>query len=214
MFLRGLRPNDQRLSRKTVTQMLLVAAALLGPLHGEVTNEPVLLLGGYFERPPIMRFFPGSKKTLLFPALVGIHGEIIPDKASARRSNIDWDHFVKDFRNRASLLMASLDPVMVRDAHGVIQMAVITGEDPMTASCVLSPGFLPKFSAVFGPELIVAVPTRNRIYVFPKLANRLPEYGSTIRDDYLASPAPVSCELFEISGNGLHTIGTTDQTNE
>jgi len=75
---------------------------------------------------------------------------------------------------------------------------------------VLSKGFLPRFSALFGPELLLAIPARNKVYVFPKLANRLSAMKQTIRDDFLISPAPVSLELFELSAKGLRTVGTLD----
>lgn len=211
-----MRPKGERLSRIPLTGIILMlAVCLAGNSRGEEGALPSLLLGGYFEKPPIRRYLPGSKRTLIYPAMIGRHGEITPVTGFSLRNDDDaWDSLVRDFRERASLLMATLDPVLVRDRHGVIQMAVITGEDPMTASCILSPGFLPRFSAVFGPELIVAVPTRNKIYVFPKLANRLSEVGTTIRDDYLGSPSPVSCELFEMTKSGLRTVGTADPGNE
>ena len=202
---------DQRLSRYHLTFFLLmVCQPKLGHLNAGEVREPTILLGGYFEKPPVLRYLPGSQRTIVFPASVGTHGEIKPDTSPSGRSGDYWELLIRNFRERASLLMATIDPEMIRDNRGVIQMAVITGEDPMTASCILSPGFLSRFSAIFGPELIVAVPTRNRIYVFPKLANRIPGIARTIRDDYLASPCPVSCELFEISKKGLRTIGTTD----
>ena len=93
-------------------------------------------------------------------------------------------------------------------------MAVISTDNPLTASCLLLPGFLMRFSAIFGPELIVAVPSRTKIYIFPKLANRLPEMTGTIRDDYLISPQPVSLELFELSKNGIRAIGSIDPDDQ
>lgn len=91
-------------------------------------------------------------------------------------------------------------------------MAVISSDSPLTASCILLPGFLKRFSAIFGPELIVAIPSRNKIYVFPKLANQIPSMIETIRDDFLISPQPVSTELFELSKKGIRTIGNVEAT--
>ncbi len=180
-------------------------------LQGSDEKEAsALLFGGYFERPPVHRFLPGSKRTLLFPGHISSHGEIIPLGSDVRMSPKDWDGFVKGSREDTSLLMATINPLMVRDNHQVIQAAVISSEDPKLASCILNPGFLRRFSAIFGPELIVAIPSRTKIYVFPKLANRLPEMIRTIRDDYLISPQPVSTELFELSKKGMRTIGTVD----
>ena len=126
----------------------------------------------------------------------------------------DWDAFVKRSREDTSVLMATMNPLMVRDNHQVIQAAVISSDDPILASCILNPGFLRRFSAILGPELIVAIPSRTKIYVFPKLANRLAEMARTIRDDYLISPQPVSTELFELSKKGMRTIGTVDPDDQ
>ncbi len=191
--------------------MALTGWAFFGIAKASGKEAPLLLMGGSFERPPVFRFVPGARRTLLYPATEGSHGEITAMKPRAFMGSASWDGLLANAREHASLLTATLEPSMIRDKHGVIQMAVICNEDPMTASCVLSPGFLRRFSAVFGPELIVIIPTRNKIYVFPKLANRLLDMAQTVRDDYLISPAPVSTEIFELSAKGLRAIGDCDQ---
>lgn len=172
-----------------------------------------LVVGGSFIQPPVHRFLPGSKRTILFPAEIGRYGEVKPLKAEGLPPEA-WDRLIRNSREGDALLMATLDPKMIRDNHGVIQAAVINSDDPRTASCILLPGFLRRFSAVFGPELIVAIPSRTKIYVFPKLANRMPEMIQTIRDDYQISPQPVSKELFELSKKGIRTIGTVDPNDD
>jgi hypothetical protein len=211
--------KDQRLSCPAVIRMLLLCALFSWGastrLHGsDKKSTSALLFGGYFERPPIHRFLPGARRTLLFPARISSHGEISPLGSDVSMSSKDWDDFVKGSREDTSLLMATINPLMIRDNHQVIQSAVISSDDPMLASCILNPGFLRRFSAIFGPELIVAMPSRTKIYVFPKLANRLPEMARTIRDDYLISPHPVSTELFELSKKGMKTIGTVDPDDQ
>ena len=172
--------------------------------------HPVILIGGAYEKPPIHSYLEGSKHTILYPATISDKGECTPLPPDRRFSSNDWDHFIKESQERTSLLLATLDPVMVRDRAGIIQMAVLTADNPMVASCILSRGFRGRFTAIFGPELIIAIPARNKLYVFPKLANRLPSAIQTILDDYLISPMPVSNELFELSDKGLHAIGTLD----
>jgi hypothetical protein len=201
--------KDQRLSRLPL--MLFVVIAGIPPLsYAQDKSSPALLLGGSFEKTPVHRFLPGSRRTILFPARVGSLGEITPLSNPPGIGGGSWEPFLKGARERSDLLLATMDPVMIRDSRGVIQMAVIHTDDPMTASCVLAPGFLRRFSAFFGPELIIAIPARNKIYVFPKLANRIPDTSQTIRDDYLISPMPVSSELFELSKKGIRAIGDLD----
>ena len=198
--------------------MLLCVLVFLGAsyrLQGSDEKETeALLFGGYFERPPIHRFLPSSKRTLLFPARVSRLREVTPLMSDVGRTQKAWDCFLKESREDTSLLMATLNPLMVRDSHQVIQAAVMSSDDPRLASCILNPGFLRRFSAIFGPELIVAIPSRTKIYVFPKLANRLPEMIQAIHDDYLISPQPVSTELFELSKKGMRAIGTVDTDDQ
>ena len=217
--------KDQRfpLLRTLLVTMGILQPVLLQPhsLMAEASGEagsPVLILGGSYEHPPVGRFLPASKRTLLIPATMDRLGTVLPLGCSngpgADLSPEAWDRFLKASRESSSLLMATLDPVMVRDNRGVIQMAVISTDSPLTASCILLPGFLQRFSAIFGPELIVAIPSRQKIYVFPKLANRIPDASQLIRDDYLISPMPVSKELFELSSKGLRAIGNVDPDDQ
>jgi hypothetical protein len=177
-------------------------------------GHPALLFGGSFERPPVLRFLPGSRKTILFPAYVNGHGDCIPLGSKGIPNPRSWEAFLKESGERTSLLLATIDPKLVSDQRGVIQMALIVSDNPMTASCILAPGFLQRFSAIFGPELLIVIPARNRIYVFPKLANRLTTMTETIRDDYKISPMPVSTEVFELTRRGLKTIGTLEPSDE
>ena len=65
-----------------------------------------------------------------------------------------WDRLVKRSRESSALLLSTLDPLLIRDRKGVLQMAVLTTDSPLLATCILSPGFLTRFSALFGPELV------------------------------------------------------------
>ena len=167
----------------------------------------LLLLGGSSLRPPVKRYLPGARRTILFPSSVDFYGLISP---LSRPGKGGWKTLADDSLERAALLLATTDPCLIRDSHGVLEMAVLTADSPLLATAVLSKGFLPRFSALFGPELLLAIPARNKVYVFPKLANRLSAMKQTIRDDFLISPAPVSLELFELSAKGLRTVGTLD----
>jgi len=197
--------KDQPLSRLLATTLLLACTPVLA--SQEKGGSSAMLLGGSFERMPVQRFLPGARRTILFPARIGREGEITPLQGDSGLSDDSWDRFLKESREHAGLMLATIEPRMIRDARGVIQMAVISRDDPMTASCILAPGFLQRFTAIFGPELIVAIPARNKIYIFPKLANRLPDVSGAITEDYLIAPMPVSTELFEISKKGIRAVG-------
>ena len=180
----------------------------------EKDGVPALLIGPAYLRPPVYRYLPNSKRTILYPVLIKSSGETISVNGQNFTTPGDWDRFVKDARERSQLQLATLDPTLVRDSHGVIQMAVIFTDTPVTATCTLTPGFIERFSAIFGPELLVAFPTQNKIYVFPKLANKIEAMTETIRDDYLISPMPASTELFELSREGLHAVGSLNPDDD
>lgn len=208
--------NDQRLSRGIpylLAVLLLITLLTLPSGEAKESGESVILLGGSFEHPPIHAFLQGSKRTLLYPAMVGTNGELTPLEGSPWMTTSEWDLLVKRSRKSSALLLSTLDPLLIRDRKGVLQMAVLTTDSPLVASCILTPGFLTRFSALFGPEVIVAIPARNKIYVFPKLANRLPDMTQNIRDDYLISAMPVSTELLEISKKGIKAVGNIDPSD-
>lgn len=206
-----------RLSALLLPISLLLTTLFLSPgtaLAEEQKGDPALLIVPAFEHPPVSRYLPGSRRTLVTPALVSQSGEITLLSKKDLTTPEAWDGFVKEAKERLQLQLATLDPNMVRDEHGVIQMASITTESPVTASLILLPGFLQHFSAIFGPELLIAIPAQNKICVFPKLANHLPQMASAIRDDYLISAIPASTEIFELTRNGFHAVGSLNPDDD
>jgi hypothetical protein len=208
--LSSLSGKDQRLSHRVLIFSLLLLTIASPSLRGAEHEQTTVLLGGSYERPPIYRYLPGSKRTILYPALLGKNTFSKPLDHHLGMSAKAWDRLIKNSQEDSLLLLATLSPEIIRDSRGIIQMAVISTDDMRTASLVLLPSFLGHFSAIFGPELIVAIPARNKIYVFPKLANELSKMAETMREDYLISPMPVSTEIFELSKKGLRAIGNYD----
>ena len=238
-FLIWTHGNDQRLcvSRYFYPRLipsLLLQIRLLGLLWGLLlgllvatsgkinAQEPdansalatsTLLIGPAFLQPPVYRYLPGSKRTIIYPALLKKFAETDPLNGKGFKPET-WDQYETSVEKQIAFFDPKTETRAVRDSNGVIQMAVIFTDTPVTATCILSPGFLQHFSAIFGPELLIAIPAQNKIYVFPKLANRLEAMAETIRDDYLISPMPASTELFELSKNGLHAVGSLNPDDD
>jgi hypothetical protein len=208
-LLDGSHGDDQPMSASIRFLRIFVAlsAILLCTKALGAGESELLLLGGSSLQPPVKRYLPGAHRTILFPSTVDSYGLTTP---LLRPGKGGWKTLTGDSLERAAMLLATTDPNLIRDSRGVLEMAVLTTDSPLLATAVLTKGFLSKFSALFGPELILAIPARNKVYVFPKLANRLPAMKQIIRDDFLISPAPVSLELFELSAKGLRTVGTLD----
>lgn len=119
--------------------------------------------------------------------------------------------FVHEGRQTLSEKLPTLHPRFLRDEHDVIQVAIIESNAPLTASMILAPEFAQQFVMTFGPELLIAIPSANRIYIFSKLASSLDKIAPAILEDYKLSSSPVSVEIFELGKGQLRAIGSLDQ---
>ena len=169
-----------------------------------------ILIEPSFMDPPVSFPISGSKHTLLVPGYLDADGE--PQYFSKK----DWDAFGltwDSFRARANqnATQKKFHAALTRDKNKVIQLATITSQDPLTATMVLSPDFLKKFKHLFGPTLLVALPNRFTVYVFPGLASDYEDYSSMVIQDYQQSSYPVSLELFEISSTGIRAVGAFEE---
>ena len=107
----------------------------------------------------------------------------------------------------AASVFSSIKPQFVRDKNGVIQYAVLESENPLTASCVLAPGFTEKFSDTLGPDLLVAFPNRNQLIVFSRQDQAFAKMSEHIISSYLGSNYPVSREIFSLEHGKLRSLG-------
>lgn len=114
-------------------------------------------------------------------------------------------------RDHAATDLATLKPRYVRDRHQVIQYAELTSTQPIVASAVLAPKFLPLFKDTLGETVLVVVPNRYTAYVFPRLATRYREYFPMVFAAYGETAYPVSVEVFEFSVNGIRAVGVFDR---
>ena len=108
----------------------------------------------------------GSERTIL--AIVRVAGgEIQPLTRQEKISvNMTFGQIEQEALKTASEVLSHLRPRFVRDKNKVIGFAVIESDDPLTASCVLAPGFGALFASTLGPDLLVAIPNRNQVLVF------------------------------------------------
>ena len=103
-------------------------------------------------------------------------------------------------------MLAGLKPRFIRDDHNVIQCAVLESENPLTASAVLAPEFSALFDESLGPDILVAIPNRFRVFVFPKGAPAFQRYSEVVIAEYESSSCPLSKKLFSIRKNNLSTV--------
>lgn len=167
-----------------------------------------MLIEPAFMRPDYAFAIEGTKATVLTPARIrgGEASYLTKDEFAGMK--IDLDSIRRTARAAATAVLAELKPEFVRDAKGVVLFARITSDSPATASAVLAPDFAAKFADTLGPDLLVAIPNRYRIYVYPALASRFQDTAELVLRDYELSPYPVSKEVFRITPQGLRAVGT------
>jgi len=166
-----------------------------------ITPEPS------FERPPVSSPIEGSRRTLL--AIARLDGDDLHymTRQEQLALAVDVRELQGTAREAAEKELKAIEPQFVRDPKGVVLFALLDSDRPVVASTVLAPSFGDLFEPTFGPDLIVAIPSRNRVYVFPKLAGIYDRMSDYVRADYDGAIYPVSTELFSLKDGKLKTIG-------
>jgi hypothetical protein len=133
-----------------------------------------------------------------------------PSEKSAWLATVDADVFA----HAAQLANAELSlahEIIVRSDKGVIEAVILSGERETFCSALFAPDLHKKYEEIFGEAFYAAVPTRYRIYLFPKLGGRPDAFAGAVLSDYRVSPAPVSPEIFEVRPGGMvRVVGILD----
>jgi hypothetical protein len=163
--------------------------------------------------PTFMRYesawpIQGAERTVLVPARY-VNGEVLPLRRDEALSlGVTRDEILASSSKAASEVLAGLKPRFVRDENNVIQCAILESDSPLTASAVLAPEFAALFNETIGPEILVAIPNRFRVFVFPKDTSAYEGFSDYVIAEYDSSPYPVSKELFSIRKGKLIAVGS------
>lgn len=193
----------------------LLSLSFSTPTFASEEKAPILLVEPSFLHAPLSAKVAGAERTVIIPGWLvkKKHKEetvSFLEPSFQTLSEKKMDDFVKQARTHLSTELANISPRWLRDEHGVIQVALLESSQPTTASTILAPDFAVRFTPIFGPDLLIAIPSSNRVYVFSKLISPLSKIAPTIRDDYKLSLTPVSTEFFELSHGQLRAIGSLD----
>ncbi len=104
-----------------------------------------------------------------------------------------------------------MTPKYVRNKKNVVEYAELRSEKPFMAEAVLTPKFLSLFEGVFGSTVLVAIPNRQTVFVFPKLASAYMDYAPMVLEAYRDAANPVSTEVFEIGPKGMRAVGIYEE---
>jgi hypothetical protein len=163
--------------------------------------------------PTFMRYesgwpIAGAQRTVLVPARY-VDGQLLP----LRREEVvalgaTPEKILESAPQAASEVLSSLKPRFIRDENNVIQCAVLESDNPLTASAVLAPEFASLFSDIMGPDILVAIPNRFRIFVFPKISPAYQRFSEIVIAEYDSSAYPVSKELFSVRKGKIVAVGS------
>lgn len=182
-------------------------ALLLGGAARAQSDEKQwhVLIEPKFMHPEVSFPIAAAERTVLVPGYLAGDELHYMSAAQFKALNISWPAF--QARAQAHRTTNKVKAEFSRGANKVIEYASVTSESPLTATAILSPDFLKIFADIFGPKLLVALPNRYTIFVFPALATNYREYAPMIISAYRATPYPVSLEIFEVSAAGLRAVG-------
>lgn len=160
-----------------------------------------------FMRNDVSWPIPGAQDTVLVPART-IDGEVtLLKRADIPALQVSKEEIMESALKNASKELAKLEPKYVRDRNGAIQYAILTSESPYTASSVLAPDFTDKFDETLGPDLLVIMPNRNTVIVFPRAAPQLGSVSDLVFSEFRSSTYPISREIFTVRNGRLAAVG-------
>lgn len=198
-----MRPSPSRVLLWMMFPFLLVgdqsAAQDSASAKPKPTPESYLLL----PEPRMMRSVrslqpSGSEKTVLSPAKEIADSPFIATYSTEefQAIGISPETFAERARTAADRLLKELKPEWVQDEKGQVLYAVYRGERPIYASLIVAPTLPHLFEAAFGPEIWLAAPDRNALYVFPAKAAILGDFASDLEQRFRNDPYAATGEIF------------------
>jgi len=206
--------SHRQLARRALVLCLFLGVTLVAGEPPAEADWRVGIAGNLCPRNTFTTPIPGAKETKFTAAYSTAGGGSAEslrylDTEAFAALGVDWATFVAKTAAAASAELANLKPEILRDRNDVIECAILRAKCPADniTVAVLAPDFLKRFTPFFGRKILVVVPDRHTVYLFPTLASRYQAYGEKILSVYNKSTCPVSREVFELSSTGLRAIG-------
>ncbi len=153
----------------------------------------------------------GAKNTVLAPARLGETGVEFPTVAAWTATGLNEDAVRKVTQHFASEWLKHVKVEFVRDRRNVVEFGVLRSDKLPVSAIVFAPEFRRRFEDVLGPKLLLVIPNRQTVFVFPSIAVDLSEYGAMILDAWRSPAAKVSLEVFELGEGGLRAVGRIEE---
>lgn len=175
---------------------------------GEAAESYCLLIEPS-DGPMVKRMLKGGRVTALVPGKeTSVGGVRYYTRAEFEALGLGWEGYMKRAEATAERVWASLKPEVEKDAKGFVRSAVVRGKSHLTASAVLAPKFYETFRATMGDDLVVLIPDRFTIYVFPRPMGEYKAMGPKILEAYADATYPVSYEVLLLNKEGLSVLGS------
>jgi hypothetical protein len=191
-----------KFNRRIVLLFLLVVTAAFEAK----ADQFFLILDPYFYRSPIAIPIAGTKETVLAyyravdrETLAAAKPEELPEKDRSATTRQTLDH--------ARRLLGIVKPEIIRDSTGVITALRLESFDPTFSSILLLPDLGNRYADLLGPDCYFAVPNRQTILCFPRLATDIQSFAALVYSLYHNDPWPISTEIFEIADGHLRVSG-------
>jgi hypothetical protein len=202
-MLNGIHTRD----RGKLKSLLCFFAILSAGWGVAAEDEWAVVVGPSFSEHQMRRPVEGSSRTVLSVCRM-VDGEPEPLTREQKKSvHRTYEQVRAEGLKTASRVLAGLQPVHVRDSKGVIRHAELRSGHPLTASTVLAPEFTELFRDTLGPDLLVAMPHRNLVFVFSRQDEAHLLMGEEIIQGYLNAVYPVSREVFSLEDGRLQSLG-------
>jgi hypothetical protein len=226
MLNRSTRPSENcKLNRRFLGLLILVLSAapvafgepqtpnakLQTPIGERRTkiaesNRFFLILDPYFYRSPLVLPVDGTKETVLTFYRAVDDETLVPAK-SQELSDQEQVAAKRQTESHARKLLEMIRPEIIRDSHGVITALRINSSDPTLSGILLLPDIGNHYANLLGPDCYFAVPNRETVLLFPRLASDIQSFSPLVHSLYHNDPWPISTEIFEMTNGKLRASG-------
>ena len=166
-----------------------------------VAVEPVVL------RTRTSQALKGCKNTVLSPARETADGLKILSEEEWAALKMPWEDFLAKAKQAAVRHLATLKPEIVKDSRGIVEFIKLQSSSPLTSSILLCPELAKSFVPTLGTPIVVVVPDRFTVYLFPRTSGAFLKHGKELAALFAEATYPGSDEAFEITETSIKSIG-------
>ena len=186
--------------------IVLLFLSVIALASSAKADQFFLILDPYFYRSPISLPIEGTKKTVLAYYRV-VDSETLAPAKSEELLEKDRTAWAERTLVHARRLLRTIRPEVIRDSSGVITALRAEIPDPTFSSILLLPEIANRYADLLGPDCFCAVPNRQTVLFFPRLATDIQSFAALVHSLYHNNPWPISTEIFEIADGHLRACG-------